>query len=165
MFKVIKNFIKCDRGNMAIMTAAMAMPMLTLTVGGLEYSELSKIKENMQHSSDVAVLAAFQSLPKGWSVQQKRAKSYFQANLSSESRILTVKTRLRRKIYKKHIILSYTVKTKVGSLFGELSPFGDGTIVVKSTAAYNLKTKRPPRLIGNDYAGLKDGKSIIKFQR
>ncbi|MEE9314628.1 MAG: pilus assembly protein TadG-related protein [Rhizobiaceae bacterium] len=155
MFKSINTFIACERGNFAILVAGLALPMFTLIAGALDYSELVNARRNIQHSSDAAVLSAFNAAPHGWGAMQNDARAFFEANLANKSRLSSIKTKLTRKIVNKNLVLSYNVKVKVKSLFGEFNPLGKTKLNLTSTAVYNYKTRRRPYIVPNNFNGRK----------
>lgn len=154
-------FQTCERGNIALLTAGVMLPLVMLSAGGIELAERNKITHNLQNSTDAAVLAAFHTPSGRWSDAQRRAKLFFEVNMAQKKRLEHVQTKLQRKRFKTKLFLTYTARTEIKSLFGNFNPWAGQELVITSTAVYNHKTQRGPRLIPNETsAGVSLGNSV-----
>lgn len=145
----IAHFSACERGNMALITAGVAIPLLVALLGALEVAARVQIRNNMQSSSDYAVLAALSTESRSWRKQQQQARRVFHANLIGRERLDHLQTRLQRKFKRGKKIMQYVAVAKVDSFFGELSPFGKGYIMVTSTGTASRYGNSPARLLPN----------------
>lgn len=154
-------FVTCERGNIALLTAGVMLPLVMLSAGGIELAERNKITHNLQNSTDAAVLAAFYTPGGRWSDVQRRAKLFFDVNMAQKKRLEHVKTKLQRKRFKTKLYLTYTARTEIKSLFGNFNPWAGQELVITSTAVYDNKKQRAPRLISNETgAAVSQGNTI-----
>ncbi|MGI9365304.1 MAG: pilus assembly protein TadG-related protein [Rhizobiaceae bacterium] len=140
-------FFRCERGNFAFITAAAALPALTLIAGGLEFAEYNKTKASMQHAADTAVMAAMTSPDPRWSKRVRRAHRFFDVNFQQGHRTNGIKKQLSGKRDRERLVMTYQATTSAKRLFGELNPFTKDKIKVTARAEYILFSSRPPRLI------------------
>ena len=148
MRNLIRRFSRCERGNIAFLTAGAAVPLMIVSLGGLEIADQVSIKKNMQDSADASVLAVFAGGEKSWRKQQKTAKNLFFANLRGRDRLGRVKTRLKRTRVNRKRVFEYTAQVETKSMFGKASLFGNQTITVKAKAVEISINSRKARLIG-----------------
>ena len=150
-------FRNCESGNIAIMGTFAMIPILGLVVGGIEFAEIDKITRSMQHAADTAVIAAFDAPELTWSKRIRRANGFFDANFLFPERVGGVSKKLSGKQTKRRVVLNYSASAKIDSLFGEMSPFFDGTISVQASALYVEGSGKHPRLISSGKSSAKRG--------
>lgn len=150
MHKSIKKFLRCEKGNIAIMGTFAMIPILSLVVGGMELGEINKVTQSMQHAADQAVIAAFDEPDLSWSKRIRRADAFFDTNFPYPKRVEGLSKKLSGRQTRQRVELSYKANAKIDSLFGEMSPFASGSIRVEAKAIYIVGSGNPPRLIASE---------------
>ena len=145
--KSYRNFLRNEDGNIAIMAAGAAMPMLALIMGGIEMAEFSRIERSMQHAADTAVMAAFDGRDSNWSQRIKRADRFFDMNFPYDHRIKKVERKLSGSQRRRKITLEYSASAQNVNLTGKFNPFAKSRVSVKARAVYVQGSNRAPRLV------------------
>ena len=117
-----RHFLRNEDGNIALMAAGAAMPMLALIMGGIELAEFNRIERSMQHAADTAVMAAFDGRELDWSQRIKRADKFFDVNFPYDHRIKKVKRKLSGSQRRRKITLEYSASAQNVNLTGEVQP-------------------------------------------
>ena len=149
MHREFYRFLRCEKGNFAFITAAAALPALTLVAGGIEFAEYNKTMASMQHAADTAVMAAISSPEPRWSKRVRRAHRFFDVNFQQDRRASHVRKRLSGKRDRTRLVMTYQASATAKRLFGDLNPFTKDKIKVTARAEYILFSNRPPRLISS----------------
>ncbi len=145
----LKKFAECERGNVAIIAAAAALPLLALVGGVIDLSNFTNTRSNIQNAADNAVLAAFHNPRESWSQREKRVNQIFKANITNKQDLKPTRVLLDYHLEGKATVMTYTVQSGLNSLFGELSPFVAQEFEIRSTAKFDPKTRRRPHLVAN----------------
>jgi len=151
---MLKRFAKNQSGNVAILTAMMAMPLLFLAAGAIDTIRHSRMKDTMQTAADAAVMAAFRGPARNWRKRQNTAHLQFRANLQKTRFAHGVQTKMSREMQKNRITFTYRAEAKLDSIFGDLSPFSGDRLSVQARAAWEVGSRKPPHLIGERNGGV-----------
>lgn len=145
--RVLDRFRRDERGNVALLTALMAVPLAGIIFTAIEFADDISVRSDLQHAADEAALAALAKPRQRWRDRQKVARSLFLANLDRDDRIERLRWRLRRRITPRGLTVTYQAKAKMVPLFGGLTPFGKRTMQIESAAIRYKDKSLPPRLI------------------
>lgn len=143
----LRAFRRDERGNVAMLTALMFVPLLGIVFTSLEFADDVSVRSDLQNAADEAALAAVASKTETWRNRQKKARSLFMANFQRMDRVASLQWKLNRAYTSDGMTVNYQARAKMASLFGGLTPFGDRTMVVESAAIRYSDNRYPPRLI------------------
>ncbi|MEM9734957.1 MAG: pilus assembly protein TadG-related protein [Pseudomonadota bacterium] len=150
--RVAKRFNRDERGNVALLTAGMAVPLAGIIFTAIEFADNISVHNDLQHAADEAALAALAKPSQRWRDRQRTARSLFLANLDRDERIDKLRWRLRRKYTPLGLTVTYQAQAKMMPMFGGLTPFGERTLKIESAAIRYRDNRMPPRLISTKNA-------------
>lgn len=142
-----RKFLSCEQGNIAIMSALAAVPIMISIAGVIDFSRYSSVRSEMQRNADHAVLASLRYKGKKWSERQSAARHVFFVNMSNMKPVKKLTGRLYGRRTEKSFTALFQATAKVPTLFGGFSKVFNGEIIINSAASISDKNNYTPVLI------------------
>ncbi|MEM1040576.1 MAG: pilus assembly protein TadG-related protein [Pseudomonadota bacterium] len=148
--KTLFAFLSCKRGNVAMTTAMVLVPLLAAIGGAVDYSRTYSAVQNAQAAADSAVLAAFNGDKKKWRTRKAFANTVFHSNIRKNGRLQDLSGGLSGRMVGTKAVMTYEAKAKVNNIFGGVTGRSEQNITIRAQAEYDYETNGPPRLVSND---------------
>ncbi len=143
----INAFLNCQKGNIAIMSAFAAIPVMTAVAGTFDYSRTAKVQTAMQRAADSAVLAAIERKNLKWPARQRLANRMFMTNVNNNVSPRQLTGRLSGRKLQDGVAVRFDASATVPTLLGGFSSAFSGKIIVSSAAIASKKTRYQPVLV------------------
>lgn len=138
----------CERGNIMILTALMAMPLLIVVAGVIDSNRATALHQRLQTAADAAVIAAFHQRAVSFDQRQRFAVQHFLANLGPGEADDVIQARLDIDRTPSSVTLTFSARAKFDGMLGGSMPFSTEQISVGSHAELQRRWGARPRLVG-----------------
>lgn len=140
-------FRNCRRGNITVLTALMAVPLLILLAGVTDLHRSTRLMQVMQQSADAAVLATARRIALSHKQREQFANRHFHANLNGATGSEPVTSQLYDHRDGDRIILTFEAYVKNPGVLNS-SSLAAQDIRVSARAELRRRPGAVPRLIG-----------------